>query len=246
MTDFGQLKGEALHAAADHIGTSAEWLDEEQKRSVRRNEIAADIAIAHPDLPVMTTIVMSSDLESAERAMARFRAGDPPNPVEFGSYARMSGIVALEAEGLISRDTLLDWWPEHWSSADPDDTDPRLIAIWREAWERNGRRTIYDREERLPEVETLTLYRGQRHGDKPGCAWSLSRDVAQKFANGASYRVSIPDGEIRTAYVAPREVIAYLTDRGEQEVIIDPAILIDTSPRSGHGFTALRNHGLIR
>lgn len=204
------------------------------RRAQRQSEIAATL----PDsLPTITKIVMSNDLEGAERVDAALRAGEfdeprwPGDPATsaydraihmLGSFARIDYMVRWQEEGFTTREHLLDLLPEEWPGSDPDDTDERFIALWREAWERNGCKPVRDGKH-LPKGSVLRVYRGQPEGAPLGCAWSLDQRIAEKFAKGAWARTPVAGGMIAVADVPRINVLAYLTGRGESEVILDPS-----------------------
>lgn len=224
-----------------------EWVDEMQRRIARAGEIRNDLVQADPTLPDVTAIVMSQDLEAAQRVRAAVVAGELTFDqawTAFGSYARMTGMLALHEDGYGTRDQLLDGWAAAWPHADPIDNDPRLIDVWRALAGREGH-IVLDNAESVwppePRGETGTLsddrrysdappirvYRGQPKGAKLGCSWSLREDVADRFARGAWARTPLTNGEVHHLDIDPMDpgVIAYLTDRGEDEVIIDPAVI---------------------
>ncbi len=66
----------------------------------------------------------------------------------------------------------------------------------------------------------ITVYRGYTHpGRGNGMSWSLSRDVARRFA----FRFTVDTrGRIARREVAKDEVIAYFAGRGEQEIVLAP------------------------
>ena len=64
------------------------------------------------------------------------------------------------------------------------------------------------------------VYRG---GPPNGIAWSLKMHVAEFFAN----RFSDDEGELHMATCPQGAALAFLTARGEFEVVVDPADLID-------------------
>lgn len=192
-----------------------------QRRMARESEIAATL---DPSLPFLTAIIMAGDLRQAEDSLARLRSGEVDLTramVLTGSYGRMSLLVSALDEGLITLDAALDALPTWWPSSDPDDTDPRLIDLWMRAFARNEG-PVTDEGYSLPPRAYLTIWRGQRRGDPLGCAWSLARNVAERFASGASYRTPIDDPVLIEMKVPRGVILAYLTGRGEEEVIIDP------------------------
>lgn len=179
------------------------------------------------ELPFLTRVVMANDMRQAEDALAAARAGEIDAKralVYSGSYSRMQTLVSLVEEDLLSLDDALDLLPETWPISDPDDTDPAYVDLWQQAFDRKGG-LVTDEGKSLPKRGTLTIYRGQRKGDKIGCAWSLSETIAEKFMRGASYRTAVPDGIMLQADVPKGMILAYLTGRGEEEVILDPTPL---------------------
>lgn len=185
----------------------------------------ADIAATlDPDLPTLTRIIMAGDLRQAQDALSRLRSGDidiERAMILTGSYGRMAMLVQALDESLVPLAKALDLLPQWWPSSDPDDTDPRLISLWESAFSRKGS-LVTDEGHDLPRKAWLTIWRGQRTTDPIGCAWSLDRGVAERFAHGASFRTAIANPQIIEAKVPRGIVLAYLTGRGEEEVIINP------------------------
>ena len=185
------------------------------------------------DLPFISAFVMAQDLVGAERVKQEVLDGkvqmSATTPVLVGSYARIDFIRWLQEQGYISADQHLEWFRLHWTGADPDDTDERNLAMWRKVnkrWRNDGPGTPYyrDSDKYLPSVTgKFPVYRGQRMTDKTGFSWSLRQDVARKFAVTGGGRAPIKDGLVLVGNARPHDVLAYLTGRGEDEVIIDPA-----------------------
>lgn len=177
-------------------------------------------------LPYISAFVMASDTLSGEANLERLTKGEitfAQALLYTGSYARLDLVVNAHDRGLASRDEVLDALIEYWSGSDPDDTDERFLRLWYQAWERNGNRHVTDPDGRdLPSRKRLTIYRGQDLDAPLGIAWSLSQRIAQKFAMGAATRQANRDGVILKGTVERIDVLAFLTDRGEQEVIVDP------------------------
>ena len=190
-----------------------------QARTERMQAIIEDLP---EDLPVLTRLIMAGDIDAANRAEVRLRAGDITWAEALfwcGSYSRVDAALRWQEAGFATRDELLDKWPHLWSGGDPDDSDPRFLVVWHEARVRNGG-TVTDGEA-LPDGERLTIYRGQRPLDSLGIAWSLKQAVAMKFANGASMRTPIA-GQVYVHEVHRSTILGYMTARGEAEVIVDP------------------------
>ena len=68
--------------------------------------------------------------------------------------------------------------------------------------------------------DRITIYRGYSHpGRGNGMSWSLSRDVAQRFA--FRFTVDTP-GRIAHREIDKGDVIAYFAARGEREIVLAP------------------------
>lgn len=222
---------------AESRGAYGAWLatidhtpEADAARFAAQMDAAAALRQATPGLPVITSYIMAGDAQSAVAATSMLLAGVAWEHalIHVGSYARIEWMLDTMTAGHVTPERVYAELPYQWPSADPDDTDRRLLTLWQDAWDHAGKVTILDDAEHpLPPGRRLTVYRGQGRGDAPGIAWSLSEDVARKFANGASVRVpgGVRDPIVFSARVHRRMVMAYLTGRNEQEVIVDPAFL---------------------
>ena len=190
----------------------------------RQAELARKLMDADPRLPFVSAFVIAGDrLRADEQAWPMLEAGTPYRKaaVWVGSYARVDFALRAMEAGYLDRDALYRALPDLWSGSDPDDTDPRFLALWLAAREAKGN---YLRDGKaLPRSKALTLYRGQDEGAPFGIAWSLDADVAGKFARGAATRQHNRDGVVYVANVERDRVLGYMTGRNEAEVIIDPA-----------------------
>lgn len=196
------------------------FLAEMKRRAERESEIGESLG---PSIPDITRFIMAGDIRQGQDALEQYKDGHVDLKRAFvltGSYGRMPLLLALLDQRLINWDEASDLLVEWWSSSDPDDTDRRLIDLWYHAF-RKRNRLVTDGDD-LPPGRYLSVYRGQRFGDPLGCAWSLSRHVAETFAKGASFRTAIAHPQLIEARVARVLILAYITGRGEQEVIIDP------------------------
>lgn len=197
----------------------------------------AAVSEAYPTVPAITALIMAGDALAADRATAMVEDGVPfDEALPFvGSYARIGWMLDMAEADHIPLDRLLDLFPRYWPGSDPDDTDPRLLAVWENLWRLNGRSPVTDGEP-LPPGRTLAIYRGQGAGDPLGMAWTLDPTTAARFAAGASLRVrgAVIDPVIVHSRVHRRQVFAYLTNRGEAEVIIDPIWLAKVTMEPWH------------
>lgn len=85
-----------------------------------------------------------------------------------------------------------------------------------------------DRLDRRKLVGRLTIYHGTSMYAEPDMSWTLNRDIAVWFA----LRFNKENPIIYTGEANAEDVIAYLTSRGEDEIVIDPCnveIISDTS-----------------
>lgn len=196
-------------------------------REERRSALAIEIMHADPSIGFITAIIIAGDRLSAQRAedlveSGAMKAVDAMSHV--GSYARLDFAVRMHEAGRMTKTELLDNLPSLWRDSDPDDTDPRFLKLWKEARKRAGR-IVRDSAQGLPRGRTVTIYRGQDRGAQLGIAWTTDREIAAKYAYGMALRQSNRDGVIVTAEVPRKFVLAYLTKRGESEVIVDAALV---------------------
>ena len=122
---------------------------------------------------------------------------------------------------------------EYWSNLSSIWVDSESIGMepdrWLELLQSNrGSREFFMNEDERAELDKLpnkfTVYRGYSGGDAEefGMSWSTSKDVAEWFA-----RRFVRDEDniiLEELQVAKGEVLAYLTRRGEEEIILDMSI----------------------
>lgn len=191
----------------------------------RQQKLADDLAETMPTVDSITRYIIAGDLLSAERAMAMVQSGewDAERALDLtGSYARLNFALELNERGYLTEAALLAALPHLWRGSDPDDTDPRFLALWRKAFNANGRSPVRDGRP-LPPGKVLVVFRGQAAGEPYGIAWSLDPKVAQKFARTLGGRTTRQGGVVYHGWVMRPNIMAYLTGRQEAEVIVDPA-----------------------
>jgi hypothetical protein len=210
--------------------TEAE-LQAELERDAKRAE---ELMARDPKLPFISAFIIARDLASADRSLNWLREGKYEWGMAeafCGSYGRLDLRVKALAEGLITPQQAYADLPSAWSNADPDDTDPRFLALWQEAWDLNRGRVLRDKPgSRLPKGMFLTVYRGQDATDDYtsfGIAWSLDERVARKFAMGAATRQRARGGVVYKARAKRSDIMGYMVGRSEREVIIHPLDLWD-------------------
>lgn len=199
--------------------------EREIERSKIQHALAGEIRKQSPHIPFITAYIIAGDRLSAERAEELVKTGTSAveASVFVGSYARFEFIVNHYKQGNISSEEFFKLLPREWSACDPDDTNREYLQLWKEAFERYGR---IETGKPLKKDKILTIYRGQRSQDSQlGVSWTLRRAIARKFARGAALRQRAMDGVILKARISQSQVLAYLTQRGEEEVIVDPTLL---------------------
>jgi hypothetical protein len=216
-----------------------ERLEALAERERERMALADSLLAKDPTLGSLSALIIAGDILTAKTARQMLDAGEvtaTESVVFVGSYARLKYMVGLMDEGLIEPEWVYRRLPDEWSASDPDDSDPRFLPLWRDAYAWNGSTYLRDGEDVLPKHDVLSVYRGQDWAPGPvvpGLAWSLERRVAEKFAKGAALRQAHRPGVVIEAMVLRKDVLAYMTGRNEAEVIVDPADLImPTRPRA--------------
>ena len=188
-------------------------------------------------LPAITAMIVAGDILSAERATEAVSKGTPAEHayIMVGSYARWDWCVTMVAEGRLTEQWFQDHIMDLWRSSDPDDENPDYLAIWKVASNRAGGLLRDGRA--LPRAGhdgRIRVYRGgSPFTVKKGFAWTTDPKVARKFADGAGTRTRMVNGVVVVGYVKPRHILAYLTERGESEVIVDPATIANIHPAGG-------------
>ncbi len=205
-------------------------MDALQAYAEEQSAMVTKVLAANPGLPVITAHIIAGDLMSAERATQRVAEGMPAEQAVnlVGSYARWDWALRMVAEGVLSEQWFQDNLPHLWSGSDPDDMKPEYLAVWRKARARAGG-VIRDGRP-LPHPEPgkrmLRVYRGGLPFNlRAGFAWTTDPKVARRFANGAGVRMPQVGGIVITGWVKPSDVMAYITDRNEAEVIVDPRLV---------------------
>lgn len=173
-------------------------------------------------LPFVTALIVAGDMVSADKANRLVEIGVPPESavLTVGSFSRFDW--AVQNRKYFGEEFWLANICELWRDSDPDDANPEYLELWRLCRAANATILRDVPSERFPIQigERLRVYRGQRIDDPIGISWTTSRDVARNFATGAAYRVLVP-GLIFSTYVFWEDCLAYITERGEYEVIVD-------------------------
>jgi pentatricopeptide repeat protein len=228
VTDLNPTDNPFLHLHNDNDAMA--YLQRREERVVPKVE---SLMAADPKLPFISAYVMAGDMVRADECFDLLREGkitwsDAQSMT--GSYGRMDLRARAYAANLIGTATAIKDLPHAWSGSDPDDTDPRFLALWTLAYRANRSRTVRDRKgAAIPSVpgagDLVRIYRGQDKGAPFGIAWSLSKVTATKFAHGAATRQHARDGVVYEATVERSDILGYCVGRGESEVIVDPAKL---------------------
>jgi hypothetical protein len=186
----------------------------------RTEELIRELRASDPSLPLVSAIILSGDIFSGELMADEVESGrEKATKVvwQVGSYARMEW--ALRHCG---QEWALKNLPELWVSSDPDDTKPEYMRLWRTASALNDCEIICDGKPLAFRAHShYRIYRGQSESAPVGISWTLSRATAKKFASNGGSRVPIHDGVILERSVKRDQILAYLTTRGEEEIILD-------------------------
>jgi len=74
----------------------------------------------------------------------------------------------------------------------------------------------------LSENEVVTIYRGCNSLDLSGFSWTLDRKIAEWFAKRHREIYDMKEVVIKTGQVETADIIAYFTNRGEEEILVHP------------------------
>lgn len=150
---------------------------------------------------------------------------------------RLSTLLSLVEDGYFNQDPHTYWKlvGKYWIDSEIDESDPvwgQLLAIHFE-----GRASMMSRKERaaleaMPDM--ISVYRGVQGKDRilaefschAGHSWSTDRNVAVKFALRHASNTS---SWVTHCQVPKTLVVAYLTHRGESEIILRPRDIRDLS-----------------
>lgn len=153
-----------------------------------------------------------------KRAMisAAVRRGDLDAALGWMGHAeRLQAVARWLMDG---RGPLRQPLAEAWTGAEPDDTDPYYLALWRAISAGERIET-----EPMPPGDPLTVYRGQASADEPlGIAWTLDPEVARFFALRVSRTAGREAGMVLVGSVPRSAVLGYINEREEAEVVCDP------------------------
>lgn len=191
----------------------------------RQVELAEKIS-QQQGIPIMTALIMAGDRMSEDRAREAIDKGTMTAikavSVLVGSYQRFQMFIDLVEEGKISEQELLENILSLWRGSDPDDTNTDFMMWWEIAHELNGYEPLTDGSP-LPDDEFISVYRGQTDPeDILGLSWTTDPRVAMRFAEGAALRTSGMNGSVLTGMVHRKNILAYITQRKESEVVVNP------------------------
>jgi hypothetical protein len=154
--------------------------------------------------------------QDVEAAVAAGKMSPLQGMVFVGSFARFDYALRLLPTKAFQQRIV-----ELWRGADPDDTDPRFLAAWERAVDDSGKAYLRDGKP-LPRGQVLEVWRGQKEGDPFGIAWTTDYGIAKAFSEGMGNRAPLHGGVVYAGRVARMDVLAYITGRGESEVVVNP------------------------
>lgn len=189
------------------------------RQSKRQEEIANELKAQNPALAFITAYIMAGDYVTAEVMTDAvinklMTASDAVNRI--GSYARFQWAVAN-----LPKPELMKKLLELWRGSAPDDTNLEYLELFRERAATEKRGYAADGLLLPQEKDKFLVYRGQQPGDPRGFSWTLDKETAVKFANGAGLRVPTGGGVIYNLEIDRECILAYITGRGEAEIIVD-------------------------
>lgn len=195
--------------------------------SERTNEIATDLLKQQPHLHPITASVIANDILSADHRTKQVEAGEAKAEDVvwlIGSFARWDWAVTMVALGRLTDEWFAKNIADLWRGSDPDDTSKNNLIIWRRAVIGNGGMIRDGRPLPKPGPDgMITVYRGGHPATiRDGFAWTTDPKIAKKFAATLGGRVTVAGGIVISGKVRPSTVLAYLTGRGESEVIVPP------------------------
>ena len=189
------------------------------KRGNRQSDIAADLQAQNPALNFITAYIMAGDYVTAEEATRLVAEGKktPSKAVNLiGSYARFQWAVER-----LAKPELLKRLLQLWQGSDPDDTNLEYLELFRQRAAKEPRGYAADGKLLPRRKAEFTVYRGQQPDDPLGFSWTLDKETAVRFANGAGQRCPTGGGVIYNMVINRECVLAYITGRGEAEIIVD-------------------------
>lgn len=204
-----------------------DFLRREQENFERRQPYVEQLTKANPNISPISAMVIAGDYVQRDRMKEEVESGRMTADKAYvfvGSFGRFEFITWAYENGHMAEDKVFELLPHEWSASDPDDSDPRYLAIFRKAKAKIGR-YLTDEGKRLPVGKVLTVFRGESQKGAPepsGISWTLDEKIASKFASGAGTRQSNLGGTIYVRQVKREDILAYITGRKESEVIIDP------------------------
>jgi hypothetical protein len=147
---------------------------------------------------------------------------------------RLEMWVDAYRRGNVSTDDYLHLLAAIWADAEPNDTLPKHLRMWKHAKALNGGRTVIDPDQEvdppawLNTNEWVAVYRGMESPTEArGVAWSTDRSIAAFFAQ--RYAPAGEKGLIVEGRVRASNVLAWIQSRNESEVVVDPARVRSTS-----------------
>lgn len=141
---------------------------------------------------------------------------------------RLTYLLFMQKEKIVTRKECGNLLAENWTQIEnlSHDTNVRKSTVlsWIRAADKDklmGREEL-QKYNGFPDI--LTIYRGCKvEKAVKGMSWSLSESKARWFAG----RFSCGDGVTFRAHIKKEDVICYLSERGEQEVVVDYRKLVD-------------------
>src|SRR5689334_17577630 len=160
-------------------------IDFDMDAILEQNKLAQKLIANDPSLGV-TAYVIAGDMMSAKRAEKMVDEGMDIRKasVFIGSYARLDFLANYYFKERLDDEWLVKEFPEQWCSADPDDTNPTFLTLWKKLFHLNGNKPAFFGDHNLPSGRLFRIYRGQDVHHDLGIAWTFDKEIAIAFAKG--------------------------------------------------------------
>jgi hypothetical protein len=144
----------------------------------------------------------------------------------------------LSGARLIREVTAAAYWDAVGSVWRDSENVHELWDSWRRVWLGANRshgiqgrehvmsRLDYEALQAMPDV--IEIFHGEEHPDRIGMSWTLDEGVARWFAKRFTRAGRLYRGRVRKS-----DVIAYFTQRGEEEILVAPElVMLDAQPKA--------------
>lgn len=148
-------------------------------------------------------------------------------PYRLNALMEWVGFIGAQVSNRVYWETVRQVWTD---SENVHETWDDWLLVWRGDFERQrlcDRRMATNAQDtkalaKMPEA--LKVWHGEEHPERIGMSWTLSRETAAWFAR----RFGKKGGKLYEGTVKRSDVIAYMTSRGEEEILVEPTMVMIT------------------